>query len=160
MKRHEALIVLSRDHQKGLMLAQLLKADAPPYKGLPTDLIGKMNYAKETFQADLSKHFEDEEKILFPFVKGKDSECDKLIDELIDEHHFFSKSISQLIDSQKLSDELDLIGKKLEQHIRKEERIFFNKIQELLTQNELEILRNKIEFSRHDYIKSCANKSA
>lgn len=159
MIRHQALIELSKDHQKGLMLAQLLKADAPAYKGLPTDLHGKMNYAIETFHSDLKKHFDDEEKILFPFVKGKDSECDKLIDELLDEHLFLSKNISQLNDSQKLSDKLDSIGKNLEQHIRKEERILFNKIQELLTDNELEILKNKIEFSRQDFIKSCANKS-
>lgn len=158
MKRHETLIELSRNHQKGLMLAQLLKADAPAYKTLPTDLLGKMNYAKETFHSDLKKHFEDEEKILFPFVKGKDLECDKLIEELLDEYLFLSKNISQLNDSQKLYDELDLIGRKLEQHMRKEERILFNKIQELLTDNELEILKNKIEFSRQDYIKSCANK--
>ncbi|WP_337865523.1 hemerythrin domain-containing protein [Ignavibacterium sp.] len=99
MERHKALIVLSRDHQKGLMLAQLLKEDARPYKGLPTDLPGKMNYAKETFHSDLSKHFEDEEKILFPFVKGKDLNCDKLIDELLDEHHSLSTNILNLKES-------------------------------------------------------------
>ncbi|WP_337873105.1 hypothetical protein [Ignavibacterium sp.] len=52
-----------------------------------------------------------------------------------------------------------MIGKKLEQHIRKEERILFNKIQELLIDNELEILKNKIEYTRQDYLKSCATKS-
>ncbi|WP_337865522.1 hypothetical protein [Ignavibacterium sp.] len=58
-----------------------------------------------------------------------------------------------------MQNELDLIGKKLEQHIRKEERILFNKIQELLIDNELEILKNKIEYTRQDYLKSCATKS-
>jgi hypothetical protein len=36
MKRHEALIPLSRDHHGTLILARLLRSDAPPYKGLPT----------------------------------------------------------------------------------------------------------------------------
>lgn len=159
MKRHVAIVQLSRDHQKGLMLAQLLKLNAPAYQGLPTDTVGKMSYAKETFEVDLKKHFEDEEKILFPFVKGRDTECDQLIDELLEEHLFLSKNITQLNESENLVNELDLIGRTLEQHIRKEERILFNRIQDLLNDNELEILRSKIELSRKEYIKFCKTKS-
>lgn len=159
MKRHDAIVQLSRDHQKGLMLAQLLKLNSPAYQGLPTDIFGKMSYAKETFELDLKKHFEDEEKILFPFVKGRDTECDKIIDELLEEHLFLSKNILQLVESENLDYQLDLIGKTLEQHIRKEERILFNRIQDILNENELEFLKNKIELSRKDFIKSCKTKS-
>lgn len=159
MKRHNAIVQLSKDHQKGLMLAQLLKSNAPAYKGLPTDFVGKMSYAKEIFEFDLRKHFEDEEKILFPFIKGRDLECDKLIDELLEEHRFLSQKISQLNESENLVNDLDLIGRTLEQHIRKEERILFNRIQDLLNENELEILKRKIELSRKEYIKSCKTKS-
>lgn len=160
MKRHIAIVQLSRDHQKGLMLAQLLKLNAPAYQGLPTDTVGKMSYTKETFELELKKHFEDEEKILFPSVKGRDSECDKLIDELVKEHLFLSENISHLVESENLVNALDLIGKTLEQHIRKEERILFNRIQDLLNENELEFLKNKIELSRKEFIKSCNIKSS
>jgi iron-sulfur cluster repair protein YtfE (RIC family) len=159
MKRHNAIVQLSRDHQKGLMLAQLLKSNAPAYKGLPTDIIGKKYYAKETFELDLKKHFEDEEKILFPYVKGRDPECDKLISELLEEHLFLSQKIFQLSESKNLVNDLDIIGQSLEHHIRKEERILFNRIQNLLNENELEILKNKIELSRKEYLKSCKTKS-
>lgn len=158
MKRHPSIVVLSRDHQKGLMLAQLLKKNAPPYKGLPTDVEGKMKYAIETFQTDLIKHFEDEEKILFPASKGKSNECDKLVEELLKEHKFFFNEISKLEQSEKLSDQLNLIGFKLESHIRKEERILFNLIQEILTEDELRDIENRIQQSRKDFSKKCKTK--
>lgn len=155
MKRHESIAVLSRDHQKGLMLAQLLKKDAPAYKGLPTDLIGKMNYAKETFENDLIQHFVDEEKILFPSVKGRSSTSDKLINELCEEHKYFTEKIPSLNSSNGLADELNVIGHKLEEHIRKEERVLFNIIQDLLNESELEDVKLKIEKSRENFTKSC-----
>lgn len=155
MKRHESIAVLSRDHQKGLMLAQLLKKDAPAYKGLPDDLIGKMNYAKETFQNDLIQHFSDEEKILFPSVIGRSLTCDKLINELYEEHKYFNEKISSLKDSFDLAEQLNLIGHKLEEHIRKEERVLFNMIQDLLNESELEDVKLKIEKSREDFNKAC-----
>ncbi|MCX7611192.1 MAG: hemerythrin domain-containing protein [Ignavibacterium sp.] len=158
MKRHKSIIELSRDHQKGLMLAQLLKKDAPPYKGLPTDVEGKMNYAIETFQSHLIKHFEDEEKILFPISKGKSEECDNLISELSDDHQFFYKNFSSLKPDADLEDLLDNIGHRLESHIRKEEREFFNLIQNLLSEEDLKVIENKIQKSREDFQKSCKTK--
>ncbi|AFH48571.1 Hemerythrin HHE cation binding domain protein [Ignavibacterium album JCM 16511] len=160
MKRHNAIVKLSRDNQKGLMLAQLLKKNAPKYKGLPEEPIGKRNYALETFEKDLTQHFEDEEKILFPSAKGKSKECDDLIDELINEHKFFYEKIPALENSPNLINEMDLIGHRLEEHIRKEERILFNLIQELLTEDELIIIKSKIEQSRKDFLKSCKTNSA
>lgn len=160
MKRHQAIAELSRDHQKGLMLAQLLKKNAPPYKGLPTEPKGKMNYALETFTDDLTQHFADEEKILFPSAKGKSKQCDDLIDELINEHKFFYEKIPALENASNLIDEMDFIGRKLEEHIRKEERILFNLIQEILTEEELSAVKSKIEQSRKEYLKSCKTNSA
>jgi iron-sulfur cluster repair protein YtfE (RIC family) len=158
MKRHKSIVELSRDHQKGLMLAQLLKKNAPLYKGLPTDIEGKMKYAIETFQTDLIKHFEDEEKILFPASKGKSNECDELIDELLNEHKFFYENIPFLTFTEELKDKLDDIGFKLESHIRKEERILFNLIQEILSEEELKIIENQLQESRKSVTKNCKTK--
>lgn len=155
IKRHKAIIELSRDHKKGLMLAQLLKKNAPAYKGLPTDVEGKMKYAIETLQQVLIKHFEDEEKNIFPALKGKSKEFDELVEELLKEHLFFFNEISALKYSEKLSDQLNLIGFKLESHIRKEERTLFNLIQELLSEDELRDIENNIQKSRKDFSKKC-----
>jgi len=159
MKRHKALILLSHDHHKGLLLAQLLKKNAPPYKGLPQEPTGKMKYAIEAFNSDLKIHFKDEEEILFPLLRDKSSELDKLIDELLDEHNIIEKGISSLKQSDELVKQLDEIGVILENHIRKEERILFQGAQSVLSDVELVDIKNSIEKSRENFKKVCLTTS-
>jgi hemerythrin-like domain-containing protein len=157
MKRHPALIHLSRDHQKGLMLAQLLKKNAPEYKGLPTDAIGKMNYAREHYNNLLNQHFKEEEDFVFPFIRNKSKEIDELVDGILTEHKILENSIVNLADNEQLIENMDKIGYLLEAHIRKEERILFEKIPLLLNENELEIIKLKFDQTRTDN-KSCKTK--
>jgi iron-sulfur cluster repair protein YtfE (RIC family) len=155
MKRHKALILLSHDHHKGLLLAQLLKKNAPPYKGLPKDPSGKMNYAIEAFKSDLTIHFKDEEEILFPLLRNKTAEIDELINELLDEHKKIEDGISSLNKSDDLVNDLDKIGVILEKHIRKEERILFQKAQSILSDNELSGIESGIGKSRENFQRVC-----
>jgi hemerythrin-like domain-containing protein len=157
MKRHPAFIPLSREHQKGLMLAQLIKKNAPDYQGLPKDLIGKMNYAKEVYTDDLVQHFKDEEELVFPFLKGKNKEVDKLISEILNEHILLREKILSLNENPDLINELDEIGNLLDAHIRKEERILFEKAQVLLNEEELKMIEKKFDENRPN--KSCKNKT-
>lgn len=159
MKRHKALILLSHDHHRGLLLAQLLKKNAPSYKGLPKDPAGKMNYAIEAFESDLIIHFKDEEEILFPLLRNKTSELDKLIDELLDEHKKIEDGISSLNKADDLVDDLDKVGIILENHIRKEERILFQKAQSVLSEAILTGIKNSIEKSRKDFQRICITTS-
>ena len=57
MRRHPCLIALSHDHHRGLLLAQLTKKDAPPYKTLPQTTEGKIEYAMNAWTNELEKHF-------------------------------------------------------------------------------------------------------
>jgi iron-sulfur cluster repair protein YtfE (RIC family) len=159
MKRHKALILLSHDHHKGLLLAQLLKKNAPPYKGLPTDHAGKMNYAIEAFKSDLTIHFNDEEEILFPLLRNKSAEIDELINELLDEHKKIKDGILSLQHSNDIVQDLDKIGVMLEQHIRKEERILFQKAQSVLSEAELTGVESGIEKSRENFQRVCLTSS-
>jgi len=166
MKRHKAIQQLSRDHHKGLLLAQLVKKDAPHYKGLPTDPSGKLQYAIETFNNELLLHFSDEENFLFSAVKGKSDEIDNLIDELTEGHKYFNEKISSLNgwipttnNDSDLIEKLDEFGKKLERHIRKEERILFNLIQEILSEDELSKIEQKILNSRKNFTAGCNIKT-
>ena len=143
MKRNKSLIALSHDHHHGLILAQLIKKGAPEYKGLPTDLIGKVNHVKESWQKELKLHFENEENILFPFVKGKNDEIDRLIEEILEEHKIIKSLVDKLDIDADVESTLDQLGNALEQHIRKEERILFVKIQTVLG-IELDKLEGKI----------------
>jgi hemerythrin-like domain-containing protein len=155
MKRHTALILLSHDHHKGLLLAQLLKKNAPAYKGLPSDPDGKMNYAVEAFKSDLTIHFKDEEEILFPLLRSKTSELEELIGELLHEHKIIEDGITSLKQSDELVKQLDEIGMMLEKHIRKEERILFQKAQSVLSEVELINIESGIQKSRENFQRVC-----
>ena len=157
MKRHPALIPLSQDHHHGLLLAQLLKRNAPEYNGLPKDLLGKMNFAKEMFHNELEHHFRDEEQIVFPYLKGKNVDLDNLISLILSEHIILKEKILSLNENPNLVDQLDEIGNILSEHIRKEERELFEKTQMLLSDDELKIIENKFNESRHGD-KSCITK--
>lgn len=157
MKRHPALIHLSRDHQQGLMLAQLLKKNAPEYKGLPTDAVDKMNYAKDLYNNELDQHFKEEEEFVFPHLTNKSIEIDELVTEILSEHQILQNSILSLKDDSNLIDNMDKIGYLLEAHIRKEERVLFEKIPQVLSEEELEIIKQKFDQTRPDK-KSCKTK--
>jgi iron-sulfur cluster repair protein YtfE (RIC family) len=157
MKRHPALKYLSEDHHQALLLALVLKNNAPNIKSLPTDLIGKMNYAKKTYENELEQHFRDEEEFIFPFILNKDSELDELINEIIEEHIILKEKIFSLNDNPKLSDQLNEIGIVLENHVRKEERILFEKTQQLLSEETLYQIKVKFDKTRPQN-KSCKIK--
>ncbi|MFZ1518548.1 MAG: hemerythrin domain-containing protein [Ignavibacteriaceae bacterium] len=158
MKRHPALIPLSQDHHQALLLAMILKKNAPKINNLPTDLLGKMNYAKKMYDDELEQHFRDEEQFVFPFLINKDPELDELLNEIIEEHIILKEKIFSLYDSPKLSDQLNEIGVVLENHVRKEERILFEKAQQILSDEELKLIENKFDESRPQN-KSCIIKS-
>jgi len=148
IKRHKALHILSHDHHHGLILAQLIKKGSPQYKNLPDTTEGKKDYSIKFYNDELIKHFEDEEKILFPVVKGKDDEINNLFEEIITEHKKIKQLINHLKSDEDVENTLDELGHILESHIRKEERILFGKIQEVLTEDELTALENQLNGSR------------
>jgi len=157
MKRHPALIPLSTDHHQALLLAQLLKKTAPEYKGLPSDPIGKMNYAKEVYNNELDQHFREEEELVFPYLTNKGKEIGELVTEILSEHRILKTSILALKNNIILIDEMDKIGFLLEAHIRKEERNLFEKIPQVLSEEELKIIKQKFDQTRLDE-KSCKVK--
>ena len=148
LKRNKALHILSHDHHHGLLLTQLIKKGGPKYKNMPDTTEGKKVYSIRFYNDELIKHFEDEEKILFPVVKGKDDEIDNLFTEIITEHKKIKQLINQLELDEDVENTLDELGRTLESHIRKEERILFGKIQEVLTGDELTALEKQLTGSR------------
>lgn len=144
MKRHKALHSLSQEHHHGLMLAQLIKAGSPEYKGLPKTFEDKKSYTIKFFKDNLVPHFQKEEDILFPFSRNKNENIDKQIDELIDQH----KKIYSIVDKLEVSDsvqkDLDELGRLLEAHIRKEERELFQMLQQVLSTSEFDKLENEL----------------
>ena len=148
MKRHPALYQLSHDHHQGLILAQQLKKGSPQYKGMPSTLDGKKEYAISFYKTELVKHFEDEEKILFPSVIKRNDEVDDLVEEAISEHRKIESLIDDLRRKNDVADLLDELGRLLENHIRKEERILFPKVEEILSDEELAKIGDRLSLSR------------
>lgn len=128
MKRHETLAPLSREHHAALILAQLLKINAPAYKGLPENTEDKAVYAANFYIENLQKHFLQEE-ILLEKVKEYHNEIKKLAAEIINEHQQLKIIFTSLDKSENLAATLDVLGRALENHIRKEERVLFPLIQ-------------------------------
>lgn len=137
MKRHEALAPLSREHHGALILAQLLKNVTTVYKGLPADVIGKAAYAIRFYNEELAKHFKDEKDIVIATITGMDAALDTLANEIIAEHKELQTLFTTINVASDLSAHLEKIGNTLEQHIRKEERIFFPLVQQLCNQAQL-----------------------
>ncbi len=144
IKRHKCLAPLSRDHHRGLILAQLIKKDAPDYKDLPKTNSDKVEYTISFYKNELVKHFTKEEEILYPGVKNKSDEIDELFEEIISEHKKIKQLVLQLESSENKDDILNELGVLLELHIRKEERVLFEKIQNLLSDEELKQLEIKL----------------
>ena len=129
MKRHEALAPLSREHHEALLLAQLLKKNAPVYKGLPETTGAKAAYAVNFYTTKLVTHFNIEEQILQK-VKQYNGAIAALTAEIIQEHVQLAAMFNALHHSDDLADALDKTGTLLEAHIRKEERVLFPLIQQ------------------------------
>ncbi len=132
MKRHPSLTPLSREHHPVLILAQLLKKDTPAYKGMPTEPAAKAAYALNLFLTDMKKHFSKEE-LLLQKVAGLNTQIDKLTKEIVQEHQELASDFLAITSSRDRVNELDALGKKLEQHIRKEERELFPLIEQYCT---------------------------
>lgn len=141
MRRHPSLVPLSRFHRSILFVSLMAKKKAPPMKGYPTALNDKIQYARTFYRDQLKAHFEHEQNVLFPQIAGKDQELDLLISEMKEERNHLDMLFSTLKPDTTTETSLDQLGLFLEKHIRKEERIFFQKIQEVLTPDELDRLK-------------------
>lgn len=131
MQRHSTLVPLSQEHQRLLFVCRYLKKDAAPYEGFPLETDAKLAYIVKVFQEVMVPHIQKEE-YLFEMCHGKNPEIDVLIDALILDHQRISRMYSALTENTDMIEAMDLLARSLEAHIRQEERVLFEKIQELL----------------------------
>ncbi len=129
MQRHEAIAPLSRDHHGSLILARLLRKNAPVYKGLPDNAKDKIEYAQQQFETHIKKHFQQEEMMLDKLT-GMHKTINKLAEEIRQEHRQLINQFNTLHSALIVEDAMDALGSALEDHIRKEERILFPLLQE------------------------------
>ena len=131
MQRHPKLIPLSHEHKRLLFVCRYLKTDAAPYEGFPLETQAKLEYMVKIFQEVMVPHIQKED-YLFELCRGYHPEIDTMLDELLEEHRTISGMYSALVDSPDVVRDMDTLARSLEEHIREEERVVFEKFQELL----------------------------
>lgn len=132
IRRHEALKPLSREHHHGLLLCwkirQGIKLNVAP---------DRMKSYTDWFKTQyLYPHFEAEEKYVFP-VLGDENQ---LIKKALAEHRRLKRLFNQKSDIVKA---LSLIEEELDNHIRFEERVVFNEVQQVASPEEFEEIQEK-----------------
>ncbi|AZB21985.1 hemerythrin domain-containing protein [Kaistella haifensis] len=142
MKRHEALVHLSRDHHFGLLLCWKLK------EGLKKDIsVERMSkYIVLFYEQNLKPHFAEEEETIF-LILGN---AHPLIEEAISQHRELEKMIS---DGFETPEQIQTFRDLLELHIRTEERQIFPEIENTATEEELQNLlkQNYPELKEPEY---------
>jgi hemerythrin-like domain-containing protein len=136
MLRDPNLIPLSRQHQHALALCVRLDR---VLKAGEIDLQAWQSEIQQQFESEIEVHFAAEEKELFP-AAARFLELKPLVAELLAEHillrDYFALAAARSLDRQSLG----TFGKKLVQHIRKEERQLFEGMQRVMSSQELAAL--------------------
>ncbi|MGZ5247767.1 MAG: hemerythrin domain-containing protein [Flavitalea sp.] len=120
MKRAPALQPLSHQHHNSLM-ACLLISKGISKKANP-DIIS--DFITRLYREDLQPHFEMEEKIVFPAIKNP------AMKQLLQREHDTISILAQRITNVHDYALMGTFYKLLEEHVRFEERVVFNDVQE------------------------------
>lgn len=152
MANRKSLFSISHDHFHGLMVAQIIKKGSSVSKDLLNDIDDKVRYTIHFYDQELVNHFYIEEQILQPLVRGISKEIDGLFDDLINEHKLIGDLVKSLNDKIDLENKLDKVSTALENHINQEERVLFPKIQETLSEEELETLSKNLKKNGYEHI--------
>ncbi len=124
IKRNKALQPLSREHHQGLLLSWKIK------KGISKSVAPERiaDYIKWFHEHYLKPHFEAEERHLFPILGNEHP----LVARALKEH----AELTALVEVN-LHNNLNEFASLLEKHIRFEERVLFNELQETATADQL-----------------------
>ena len=127
VKRHPGLVPLSHDHHHALALALRCRKQALG-QIKPTGVEGlrlRLNEFLTLYAAELSSHFEAEEKILFPQMSLHVPESEQLIEDLLLDHDTVRLASAKLQATVALGKVIFDLGDLLERHVRREERELF-----------------------------------
>jgi hemerythrin-like domain-containing protein len=125
-RRHDSLILLSREHHYALMLCLRIHRGMVKHREDASWLQKKAADAIRFFEGDLIDHFGAEEEALFPAMRDL-ADATALIQELLSEHREMERLIECLrrARDESLATLLNQFADLLEAHIRKEERQLF-----------------------------------
>jgi hemerythrin-like domain-containing protein len=152
MLRDRNLVPLSRQHQHALALCVRIDRAAPVGDA---DLAAWQAEIAQHFQSEVRFHFAAEEQVLFPAAR-KLPELIPLVEELLADHTELREYFAQAEVRQMAATELSLFAQRMSAHIRKEERHLFERMQELMTPEELALLGQNLDEALKDAVQACA----
>jgi len=126
IRRHNALQPLSHDHHLALLASWKIRMGLR--KSIEPQRIKK--FCDFFYTSHLAGHFKLEEEYIFPILGAKH----ELITKALADHHALSGLFAQ---EQADINTLSRIEMELEEHIRFEERILFDEIQQIATEEQL-----------------------
>ncbi|MGV3525046.1 MAG: hemerythrin domain-containing protein [Candidatus Sericytochromatia bacterium] len=137
MKRDPSLSELSREHLPALILAYRLRhgRSSNPQQPWPTDPLTQWQQVLPFIRGELARHFLAEERFLVPLQVADPASSARILDE----HAAFWQHVdhieARLREPHAVSElplMLKALGELLEAHIRFEERVWFEQIQQAL----------------------------
>ena len=131
MKRDRRLRQLSDDHHQALVLARRATSAASVE---PEALAALWDEVTRRFHSELAPHFSIEEQYMLPALERAGGAA--LAKRTRDEHAELRRIVSD--DGHDLATRLDRFGTLLRDHVRFEERVLFEAVQERLSDAELE----------------------
>ena len=135
MKRHESIVVLSRDHHFGLLFCWKIRTALK--KNIALERIRP--YVSYFWDNHLKHHFEEEETLLFALLQ------DELCKQAISEHNEIRRHIEAIAETNDVSaNALVLLADSLDNHIRFEERVLFPHIEKNLSEEVLAGIGNQL----------------
>ncbi len=151
MLRDKSLIPLSHQHQRALALCVRIDRAQPIAE---KDLEAWQAEIEQHFQQEIILHFAAEEAVLFP-AASQFSELIPLVEELLADHAALRGCFSQARARQLSPATLPTFAAKLSAHIRKEERQLFQRMQELMSAQQLLSLGLRLEDALKDTAQAC-----
>jgi len=149
MLRDKSLIPLSHQHQRALALCVRIDRASPIVE---SDLPAWHAEIGQIFQTEIAIHFAVEEEIVFQAAKIF-SELNSLVHELLADHAWLRQQFAQV--HQLSSAEVRELAQRLSGHIRKEERQLFERMQELMSPEQMAVLGPKLEDALKKSAESC-----
>ena len=129
LKRHKAIIPLSREHHHTLLLCCKIRKGFS--NGVEPERMKR--YTDWFFESHILPHFKIEEAYLFPILGSED----EMVKRALAEHRRLERLFQ---DDRDLVKSLNHIEEELEKHVRFEERELFTKIQEQATPEQLALV--------------------
>ena len=150
MLRDKNLVPLSRQHQHALALCVRIERSLPIGEA---DLPQWRAEVGQQFEQEIRIHFLAEEQVLFPAAR-EFAELTPLIEELTADHGWLRERFAS---AQSMSGEdLSAFACRLSNHIRKEERQLFERMQELMSAEALADMGARLEGALSEAAQACA----